>query len=105
MKLKKGEVRCDKCDGEPYLFIKGEHEDICSKCNGNGKLDWIENAIGKEPIIIDKNETIIALNFPPPNPKKNEYYFDLTIKKAMIFRNNGWESFDYYRTKYAAKTR
>lgn len=52
-----GEVLCDKCDGKGW-----EHGEMvnystmspgmpwrCKKCKGEGKLDWIENAVGKRP--------------------------------------------------------
>jgi len=40
LNLKLGEVICDKCHG------KGGW---CEKCHGDGKLDWVENIVGKKP--------------------------------------------------------
>ena len=52
MELNEGEVICPDCNGEKkiadpklnyYVFwIK------CPKCKGAGKLDWIENIVGKQ---------------------------------------------------------
>ncbi len=59
-KLKKGEVKCDKCEGnglakKPKIFrdsggtyITIDMNHTCRKCKGDGKLDWIENIVGKE---------------------------------------------------------
>lgn len=48
LKLKEGEVLCDKCYGKGFLG-KGRALPICPKCFGAGKLDWIENVVGKRP--------------------------------------------------------
>jgi len=37
------EIKCPQCDGNGY-DNKGF---ICNKCIGEGKLDWIENIVGK----------------------------------------------------------
>jgi len=58
MKLKKGEVKCDKCDGSGVLIkTKNTMVDLkhisydmtyeCPKCKGDGKLDWVEAVVGK----------------------------------------------------------
>jgi len=43
-KLKKGEVHCDKCAGSGLEEKFGS----CSKCHGEGKLDWVEAVVGKK---------------------------------------------------------
>ena len=43
-KLKKGEVHCDKCAGSGVI----EKFEVCTKCNGEGKLDWVEAVVGKK---------------------------------------------------------
>jgi DnaJ-class molecular chaperone len=50
MKLNEGEVLCDNCNGSgeslfPYQALKKE----CTKCQGDGKLDWVEAVVGKKP--------------------------------------------------------
>jgi len=51
-----GEMICPKCNGECQIEIElfksvdghiVKMFDICSKCFGAGKLDWIENILGK----------------------------------------------------------
>jgi len=43
--LKEGEIICPKCHGEDGAEPYSDEE--CSKCYGEGKLDWIENIVGK----------------------------------------------------------
>ena len=60
----KGEMICPECKGHCIVATGTtvsefdssviENATICSKCHGDGKLDWIENIVGKkEPQIID----------------------------------------------------
>jgi len=59
-KLKDGEVICPECDGfryKKYHQLTRREKDRkglihCPKCQGSGKLDWIENITGKKDIII-----------------------------------------------------
>ena len=44
LKLKFGEVICNECSG---LGRKSGTNSICEKCDGDGKLDWVENIVGK----------------------------------------------------------
>jgi len=60
IELNKGEKFCDKCKGKgvvlnrhkalrpPYKTIKYLE---CNKCLGAGKLDWVEEIVGKNPRI------------------------------------------------------
>lgn len=54
MITKKGEMICDKCNGEGNIgFIEPDKNgrsywQVCPKCLGFGKVDWIENIIGKK---------------------------------------------------------
>lgn len=53
IELKEGERFCTKCDGKGCIPIK-KKEGLrtvmlkCDKCLGDGKIDWIEEAIGKK---------------------------------------------------------
>lgn len=44
MELKESEIICDKCKGSGNSI---SHH-LCSKCWGDGKMDWIENIVGKK---------------------------------------------------------
>jgi len=55
--LEEGEVICNKCSGKRRIETDkpkwwrlrlSEIESLCPKCWGDGKLDWIENAVGKK---------------------------------------------------------
>lgn len=48
MELKPGEIICDEClgTGESIAY------NLCPKCHGNGKLDWIEAVVGKRSSVI-----------------------------------------------------
>jgi len=55
-KLKLGEMKCSKCNGTCFIYAKDHSKGIrhfagqkikCDKCYGTGKLDWIENIVGK----------------------------------------------------------
>jgi len=54
MHLEEGEMICDKCEGTGIMIRVrkpvGEISTgtICRKCHGTGKVDWIENIMGKK---------------------------------------------------------
>ena len=50
--LQPGEVKCDHCSGtgddlSPNYGDK-YHSGICKKCNGYGKVNWIQNIFGRQ---------------------------------------------------------
>jgi len=49
--LKPGELICDKCNGKGSVEANERLMKIktCPKCLGAKKVDWIENAMGKQP--------------------------------------------------------
>lgn len=50
--LEEGEMICDKCEGCGGLPSKVQPDELqrtCDKCQGTGKVDWIENVVGKAP--------------------------------------------------------
>ena len=56
MKLGPGEIKCDQCkearEKRMYDLMKNrwkiKYDIWCDKCKGTGKLDWIENVVGKK---------------------------------------------------------
>ena len=57
--LEENEYICDKCGGtgrvnnfNPYHpYYSHRRKVFCPMCQGTGKLDWIENIVGKKPIV------------------------------------------------------
>ncbi len=51
LKLEEGEMICDKCDGKGTITsrIDTNCASMCQKCQGLGKVDWVENIVGKKP--------------------------------------------------------
>ena len=48
MDLNPDEIKCDQCNGTGYdLKINMTKYLNCLKCQGTGKLDWIEAVVGK----------------------------------------------------------
>ena len=45
--MNEGELICDKCKGRGHLR-RIRARSICRKCHGTGKVDWIENIVGKK---------------------------------------------------------
>lgn len=65
IKLAEGEYKCDLCEGGGSSAKKfAELEDPgyyrCPKCQGTGKLDWIEKAMGKAKKTIPFTKTKIT---------------------------------------------
>lgn len=55
--LNEGEEFCSKCDGrgltrEYTNYINDYLTLVCDKCLGDGKIDWIEKAVGKTNVNI-----------------------------------------------------
>jgi DnaJ-class molecular chaperone len=61
--LKEGELICPKCDGLGFTN-KIQKDKIglfkytCPKCKGRGKLDWIENVVGKKVTYFDGSSEV-----------------------------------------------
>lgn len=76
--LKPGEMVCNKCDGRCYLPIENTISGYrkCSKCFGAGKLDWIENIVGKSTVVLVVNESDLV-------NKNGRIYPKDVMKKAV----------------------
>jgi DnaJ-class molecular chaperone len=57
--MEEGYTECDKCEGSGYQKsnYKSNNEcgysKLCTKCRGDGKLDWVEAVVGKRPYNLD----------------------------------------------------
>ncbi len=69
--LEEGEYICDKCGGtgrinnhNPYhSFPHSRSRTVfCPMCQGTGKLDWIENIVGKKPVIFHFENALEAMS-------------------------------------------
>lgn len=60
--LEEGEMICDKCEGEGVLIfskIDISYADVtCDKCAGTGKVDWVENVVGKKSVYTDSSSHV-----------------------------------------------
>ena len=86
LKLEEGEMICDKCEGTGTA--KGEEWISCSKCLGSGKVDWIENIMGKKipgNIFIDSSslDNFTALNIEASSLTINGYTLDVYVKNVL----------------------
>lgn len=98
-KLKPGEVKCEKCKGTGYN-LKAPDNNIpryqklppCPKCHGSGKLDWIENVVGKKP----KNDIFNGVTWmarsgtAPNNPSCGQAYINTNNNEAYVYDGNTW---------------
>ena len=83
MNLNPGEVICDKCNGE--IFIGDEsNTEICSKCLGAGKVDWIENIVGKMYPNIWGQKTLNKSCLGRVSVRKMIDYITKTINNSLI---------------------
>lgn len=48
--LEEWEMLCDKCNGLRYSRENGIRGIRCPECQGTGKVDWLENILGKAPM-------------------------------------------------------
>lgn len=46
IELNEGEELCPVCEGEGFFTVGW-----CTKCQGKGKLDWVEKIVGVKPLI------------------------------------------------------
>jgi len=101
MKLGPGEIKCEECKGTGYDLEIQKREYIieyykkhckCSKCQGEGKLDWIENVVGKKT----PNPIMSGVTWLPPSavkPKNGQVgqaYIDSGSQECYIFDGTVW---------------
>ena len=79
MELEKDEITCDGCDGEGGSYTdltvnsnRRQYFVPCEQCRGEGKLNWIENIVGKKgPFIINHPGPVIFEHQLEYDPKNN----------------------------------
>ncbi len=92
MKLELGEIKCDKCKGKKNIN-RGVYGIVpCSKCKGVGKLDWIENIVGKkEPNLIMSGVTWLPPSaVKPKNSIVGNAYVDSNTNECYIYDGLVW---------------
>lgn len=107
MKLEHGEVECRGCNGtgkmnrstriitskKPYISTTSTESltsFTCTKCHGLGKLDWIENVLGKR---ISKKETTTmhqGVSF-PTNSIIGDLFYSYQDRHMYRKGQYGWE--------------
>ncbi len=87
MKLNTGDVICDKCNGKNA----GSYDIVCTKCHGSGKLDWIENIVGKK--LEESNVIDNCISFGeahPQNPKQGRLYYNISDGFLYMYDGSNW---------------
>jgi len=98
MKLGPGEIKCYQCKGTGYELEINDYpygyriHPPCSKCNGDGKLDWIENIVGKKI----PNPTMNGVTWlpsstvKPKNAQVGQAYIDSNSDECYIYDGTVW---------------
>lgn len=119
LEITKGEVICDKCSGggydkNEYINMKQygtipHPQKVCGKCKGEGKLDWVENLIGKKKTYEYEYEyeyKEIAIHYIRTNQSYSSMFYDdftslvktnilydrMDNNKIIEWRSNKWMS-------------
>ncbi len=83
--INEGEYICSECNGNGH--IKNEKYISCKRCQGEGKLDWIENIVGKKP-----NQKILrGLNWEnkhPNSPIHGDTYYNALDNIMYIYNSD-----------------
>ena len=81
IQLGEGEVICGRCKGTCHEPNSNDNDElcteICSRCLGHGKLDWIENIIGKVQRILSVDWSFISTT-------KLETIYSFDVEKELI---------------------
>lgn len=109
IKVGDGEVICDKCNGTGCLAelqLRGiVRHDECPKCEGDGKLDWIDNVMGKKKSLreiptqaaieqyvdsVTSGLTWHAADSPPNIPSKGDAFHNTSDNSMHVFDGKSW---------------
>lgn len=82
MNFKPGEMICEVCNGHRYIK-KNNVKIPCFHCQGTGKLDWIENIIGKTFQLSPCSRSTLG-------PWINSIFYDKVTNKLKQFDGKKW---------------
>ncbi len=95
IELQPGEDICPHCNGsgeEPGDFVGG-FKITCHKCWGDRKLDWIEMAMGKQPVFGSTSSSSSSISESSKTTPRKENKNDAKWLHSRRIRNSG----DYFR--------
>ena len=75
IEISEGEEVCPDCEGKGMKNVLKDRpaqfssRRICQKCNGDGKLDWIEMVMGKPPLSVSGSTSSMSSSY-SENEKK-----------------------------------
>lgn len=78
--MEDGIVICDRCQGSSIIIDEFHIGNICPKCHGTGKLNWIENIFGKEHPSISIAKDLVNVQ-PMSEPTGQIFCIKPVIKK------------------------
>lgn len=52
------EFECSVCEGKGIIYTNGFVKRVCSNCSGTGKVDWIDNIVPRNKVIIWGQKTL-----------------------------------------------
>ncbi len=99
-KLKEGDVYCEKCNGIGIINQNPAWE--CERCQGEGKLDWIENVVGK------KKKGLANLSSSVMIPNVQSYFYSpppryIETKKDIKCKKTNWIKSFFHRVMCIVK--
>ena len=96
--LREDEMICSRCHGDRLAINGSDVSDfdgdeiatveLCPKCLGTGKVDWIENVVGKEKPEFDLH---MISNRPPQHPSPGTVWEDSKTGNYHVATNKGWK--------------
>lgn len=89
--LNPGDVICPECKGAVVNDKLGNGLPIvaCSVCHGEGKLDWIENIVGKSCQFLE-NDLTHFISKQPNGQIEGQLYWDENINLLKIYVEGEW---------------
>lgn len=90
--LNDGEIYCDLCKQNGRYV-----NEMCPKCKGTGKLDWVENVVGKKEklnVFVESYEKVDTL----PKPlDEGKMVFSISEDKLFVCVSSEWVEVGGYK--------